>query len=159
MKSTEIKDATSEKTVSQFESRCRTICQIPKKCKETSNLMWLPLIWLVLFLFVCWNLFCTIANLRIKCVTETKTDSVLFYKHLKSSFLDVAHIWLWGFFTLLDALAHDVASPRCYHAIDLPAPKSWSPGLSYEGIICFFTTYGYCRILKKTGGKNTLSFW
>ena len=48
VKSTEIKDATSEKTVSQFESRCRTICQIPKKCKETSNLMWLPLIWFMI---------------------------------------------------------------------------------------------------------------
>ena len=34
--------------------------------------MWLSLIWFLLFWFVCWNLFCTIANLRIKCVTETK---------------------------------------------------------------------------------------
>ena len=39
-----------------------------------------------LVLFVYWNLFCTIANLRIKCVTETKNVSVLFYKNLKSSF-------------------------------------------------------------------------
>ena len=37
-------------------------------------------------LFVCWNLFCTIVNLRIKCVTETKNVSVSFYKNLKSSF-------------------------------------------------------------------------
>ena len=63
-----------------------TVGQIPKKCKETLNLMWLSLIWFILVLFVCWNLFCTIANLRIKCVTETKNVSVLFYKNLKSSF-------------------------------------------------------------------------
>ena len=58
----------------------------PPKCKETSNLMWLSLIWFILVLFVCWNLFCTIANLRIKCVTEIKNVSVLFHKNLKSSF-------------------------------------------------------------------------
>ena len=63
-----------------------TVGQIPKKCKETSNLMWLSMIWFLSVLFVCWNLFCTIANLRIKCVTETKNASVLFYKNLKSSF-------------------------------------------------------------------------
>ena len=57
-----------------------TVGQIPPKCKETSNLMWLSLIWCILVLFVCWNLFCTIANLRIKCVTETKNVSVLFAK-------------------------------------------------------------------------------
>ena len=48
-----------------------TVGQIPKKCKETSNLMWLSLIWFILVLFVWWNLFCTLSNLRIKCVTET----------------------------------------------------------------------------------------
>ena len=63
-----------------------TVGQIPKKCKETSNLMWLSMIWFISVLFVCWNLFCTIANLRIKCVTETKNVSVLFYKNVKSSF-------------------------------------------------------------------------
>ena len=66
--------------------RCRTVGQIPQKCKETSNLMWLSMIWFISVLFVCWNLFCTIANLRIKCVTETKNVSVLFYKNVKSSF-------------------------------------------------------------------------
>ena len=30
-----------------------TVGQIPPKCKETSNLMWLPLIWFILVLFVC----------------------------------------------------------------------------------------------------------
>ena len=49
----------------------RTVGQIPR-CKETSNLMWLSFIWFILVLFVCWNIFWTIANLRIKCVTETK---------------------------------------------------------------------------------------
>ena len=31
-------------------TRCRTVGRIPPKCKETSNLMWLSLIW---FIFVC----------------------------------------------------------------------------------------------------------
>ena len=48
--------------------------------------MWLSLIAFILILFVCWNLFCTIVNLRIKCVTETENVSVLFCKNLKSSF-------------------------------------------------------------------------
>ena len=63
---------------------------------------------MIFFLFVCWNLFCTLATLRIKCVTETKNGSVLFYKNLKSSFLHDTYIWLWGFFTLLDALSQGV---------------------------------------------------
>ena len=41
-------------------------------------------------MFVCWNLFCTIANLKIKCVIETKNT------------------WFTGFFTVLIALAHGV---------------------------------------------------
>ena len=64
----------------------RTVGQIPKKCKETSNVMWLSMLWVISVLFVCWNLFCTIANHRIKCVTETKNVSVLFYRNVKSSF-------------------------------------------------------------------------
>ena len=56
--------------------RRRRVGQNPQKCKETSNLMWFSLIWFILVLLVCWNLFCTIANLRIKCVTETKNVSV-----------------------------------------------------------------------------------
>ena len=51
---------------------------IPKKYKETSNLMWLSMIWFISVLFVCWNLFCTKTNLRIKCVTETKNVSRYF---------------------------------------------------------------------------------
>ena len=86
---------------------CRTAGQIPKKFKETSNLMWLSLIWAILVLFVCWNLFCTLANLRIKCVTETKNVSLLFYKNLKSSFSS----WPTGFFTFLFALALGVPPP------------------------------------------------
>ena len=89
--------------------RRRTVGQIPPKCKETSNLMWLSLIWFILVLFVCWNLFWTIANLRIKCVTETKNVFVLFYKNLKSSF-STWHIWHWGFFTFLVALAQGAAA-------------------------------------------------
>ena len=69
-----------------YSGTCHTVGQIPPKCKETSNLMWLTLIWFILVLFVFWNLFWTIANLRIKCVTETKNVSVSFYKNLKSSF-------------------------------------------------------------------------
>ena len=63
------------------EIRCRTVGQIPKNVKKPQT--WLSLIWLISFFFVCWNLFCTIANLRIKCVTETKNVSVLIYKNLK----------------------------------------------------------------------------
>ena len=80
--------------------------QIRKKCKETSNLMWLSFICFILVLIVCWNLFCTLANLRIKCVTKTKKVSVLLWKNLKTSFLHDSYIWFWGFITLLVALAH-----------------------------------------------------
>ena len=59
-------------TGSYFHSTARhTIGQITKKCKETSDLMWLSLLWFILILLVWSNLFCTIANLRIKFVTET----------------------------------------------------------------------------------------
>ena len=91
--------------------------------------------------FVCWNLY-----LRIKCVTETKNVSVLFYKYLKSSFLHDSNIWLWSYFTLLDDLAHggafsnevDIICPplrlRWIGLTDLPksGPSSDSPGK------CFF---------------------
>ena len=80
------------------------MAQIPKKCKETSFLMWLSLILFILILFVCWNLFCTIANLRIKCLTETKNVSIFYYMTHK-------HIWVWDFFTFLVVLAHSVAPP------------------------------------------------
>ena len=39
---------------------------------------------------------------------KPKIVSVLFYNNLKSSFLHDSQIWLWGFFTLLVALAHGV---------------------------------------------------
>ena len=42
---------------------------------------------------------------------------VLFYKNLKSSFLHDSHIWLWGFFTLLVALAH--GAPCTWNAVHL----------------------------------------
>ena len=42
-------------------------------------------------------------------LTETKNVSVLFYKNLKSSSLHDSHIWFWGFFTFLVALAHGAA--------------------------------------------------
>ena len=64
----------------------RTVGQIPNKCKETSKLMWLSMIWFILVLFACWNLICTIASLRIKCVTETQKCLGFFYKNVKSSF-------------------------------------------------------------------------
>jgi hypothetical protein len=85
--------------------KCRTVGQIPKKCKETSDLMWLSYWYgLFKFFFVCRNLFCTLANLRIKCVIETKNVSLLFYRNLKSSFFT----WLTGFFTFLVGLTHGV---------------------------------------------------
>ena len=76
-----------------FNLQWHRVGQKRQKCKETSNMMWLSLIWFISFMFVCWNLFCIIANLRIKCVTETNNVSVLFYKNLKSSFLHDSHIW------------------------------------------------------------------
>ena len=102
----------------------RTVGHILKNCKETSNLMWLPMIWFILFLFVCWSLFCTIANLRIECVTEIKNVPALLYKNLKSSFLHDSHIWLWGFFTLLDVLAHGVAA-HLNKKNNIFKPKDW----------------------------------
>ena len=68
-----------------------TVGQIPQKCKETSNLMWLSLISYGLFLFGCLFVKTYFANLRIKCVTETKNVSVLFNKNIKSSFLNDSH--------------------------------------------------------------------
>ena len=67
--------------------------------------MWLSLIWFILVLFLCWNLFWTIANLRIKCVTETKSIFVMFYKNLKSSF----STWL----THLTLYILGISGPRC----------------------------------------------
>ena len=78
---------------------CRTIGQIPPKCKETSKLIWLSLMWIILVLFGCWKLFCTLVNLR-------SNVSLLFYKNLKPSF----STWLTGFFTFLVALTHGVPS-------------------------------------------------
>ena len=73
--------------------------------------MWLSLIWFILVLFVCWNLFCTIANLRIKCVTETKNVSVLFYKNVKSSFSTwFTHLTLRFLYIL------SCSGPRCASA-------------------------------------------
>ena len=80
-----------------------TVGQIPKKCKETSNLMWLSMIWFISVLIVCWHLFCTILNLRIKCVTETKDVSGFFYKNLNWSFstwlrhLTLRFLYILGF--------------------------------------------------------------
>ena len=82
-------------TCLQCQQQRHTVGQILPKCKETSNLMWLSLIWFILVLFFCQNLFCTIVNLKIKCVTETKNVSVLFCKNLKSSFSTLpAHLSL-----------------------------------------------------------------
>ena len=86
----------------------RAVGQIPPKCKETSNLMWLFLIGFILVLFVCWNLFWTITNLKIKCVIETKNT------------------WFTGFFTVLIALAHGVPF-RTKKKNDTLVPKFFWP--------------------------------
>ena len=76
----------------------RTVGQIPQKCKETSN--WCDCHWYGLLYFCLFvkTFFVQIANLRIKCVTETKNVSVLFCKNLKSSLSFVSevslHSWL-----------------------------------------------------------------
>ena len=101
----------SWKKIFVWEIKCTAAqhARSPKNVKkpQTTNLMWLSLIWAILVLFVCWNLFYTLANLRIKCVTETKNVSLLFYKNLKSSF----STWLTGFFTFFVTLAHGVPPP------------------------------------------------
>ena len=98
----------SDQYVTGSNTARHTVGQNPQKCKETSNLMWLSLIWFILVLFVCWNLFWTIANLRIKCVTETKNVSVLFYKNLKSSFSTwLTHLTLRFLYIL------GCSGPRC----------------------------------------------
>ena len=70
--------------------------------------MWLSMIWFIIVLFVCWNLFWIIANLRIKYVTETKNVSVLFYKNLKLSFCT----WLTDL-TLRFLYILGCSGPRC----------------------------------------------
>ena len=98
----------SWKKIFVWEVKCTAAqhARSPKNVKkpQTTNLMWLSLIWAILVLFVCWNLFYTLANLRIKCVTETKNVSLLFYKNLKSNFSTL----LRGFFTFLVALVNGV---------------------------------------------------
>ena len=85
-----------------------TIGQIPLKCKETLNLMRLSLIWFVLVLFVCWNVFCTIENLRIRFATEIKNIFVLFFKNLESSFSTLlSHLTLRFLYIL------GCSGPRC----------------------------------------------
>ena len=84
----------------------------PQKCKETSNFMWSSLIWFVLVLFVCQNLFGTIVNLKIKCVTEPKMFLFCLAKILNQAFLHSPHICLWGFFTFLVDLAHGAPSKK-----------------------------------------------
>ena len=72
--------------------------------------MWLSLIQFISVLFVFWNLFCAIVNIRIKCVTENQ-NCFCFEKILNQAFLHYSHIWLSGLFTFLVALAHG-APPR-----------------------------------------------
>ena len=92
--------------------------------------MWLSLIWFILVLFVCWNLFCTIVNLRIKCVTETKNVSVLFCKNLKLSFstwpthLSLRFLYIFGWFI-----------PRC---VPLPQIKAKSYPLALKNVWVYF---------------------
>ena len=125
----------------------------PPKCIETSNLMWLSLMSFFLVLFVCWNLFCTIANIRIKHVTETKNVSVLFYKNLKSSFLHESHIWLWSFFKLLDALAHGVPCHR--RPASIPETKQKKSGDSLWGSGQLYSTRNRI-VLRRVAERNDL---
>ena len=106
-----------------------TVGQIPQKCKETSNLMWLSLIWVILILFVSWNLFCRIANLIIKYMTETKNGFVLFYKNLKSSISK----WLTHF-TLRFLYIFVCSGPKCASLACLAWP--WALGCLQFGLPC-----------------------
>ena len=80
----------------------------PQNCKETANLMWLSLISMVYFIFVC-LLKLILYNSKPQnqiCDWNQKKMSVLLFTNLRSSFLHDSHNWLWVFFTLLVALAH-----------------------------------------------------
>ena len=68
--------------------QCRTVGQIPQKCKETLNLMWLSLICFILVLFICWNLFWTSeSNVWLK----PKMFLFCFPKILTQAFLHDSH--------------------------------------------------------------------
>ena len=86
----------------------RTVGQILPKCKETSKFVWFSMIWLISVLFVCWNLFSTIAKLRIKCVTKSKNVFILVYKNVESSF----STWLTHL-TLRFLYIFGCSGPRC----------------------------------------------
>ena len=106
----------------------RTVGQISKKCKETSNWMRLSLIWFILFHFVCLLKLILYDSKAQNQMYDWKRKCfcfVLFYKNLKSSFLYDTHIWLWSFFTLLLALAHGVAGARAFSAKSWQKQKLW----------------------------------
>ena len=105
---------------------------------------WLSLIWFILFLFVCRNLFCTIANLRIKCVTETKKKSFLFLKNLKSNFSTwPTHLTL----RFLDILGY--SGPRCATALWYNGVKSF-----LEDQILIFIFQHFHKMFMNNGKKN-----
>jgi len=118
------------------------------------------MVYFILVLFVCWNLFCIIANLKIKCVTEAKNVSVLFYKNLKSSFLHDSHIWLWGFFTLLDSLARSVTCRKMWQTKLFVITRSVSKFRSCLKILIFLLTVLICtrvrpRFFDQVGHQTT----
>ena len=103
----------------------RTVGQIPKKCKETSNLIWLSLIWFIFvlfaFAFACWILSWHNSkpqNYVSFCFTKTLNQA--FYMTLTFD---------WGFFTLLVALAHGVPFRPCQMPVDSPFKKAWRSSL------------------------------
>ena len=99
----------------------------------------------IVYLFVCWTLFFAIANFRIKCVIETKNIPVLFWKHLLS-FLHFSHIWCWGFFTFLVALAHSVPLPNQgnYKYFDLCFLTLLSTNWTYNNDWMYFLSKNNC---------------
>ena len=57
------------------------------KCKETSNLMWLSLIWFIIVLFL------------NNSTPQNQIFLFCFTKILDHAFLHDSQLWLWGFFT------------------------------------------------------------
>ena len=84
-------------------SKWRTEGQIRPKCKETSNLMWLSLIWYILFHFCLFveTYFAQYQTSESDVWLKPKMFLFCFRKILNQAFLHDSHIWFWRFLYIL----------------------------------------------------------